>query len=161
MLVKCDICGKMIDKKTAYRTEVPVNKRDGTIGSKKIKVCSESEWEQKLATDEIKFIVQEYVGKIEYQSVLTKEFKIWESWSTPVNILRCIKANQDKFNIMHHKTFQNEYFALRYFGAILKDNINNISVDVIVSMPEANETFVAYENKHNNKKKRKCLADYE
>lgn len=161
MLVKCDLCGKMIDKKTAYRTEASVNKRDGTIGSKKVKCCSESEWLHKLKTDECKEeiwkFIREFFGDTQ-NTALNKEFSLW---GDPIKVIRFINENRNRFDIMNTKHFDTEYGKIRYFSAIIKNNINDMPDEVVVSVPEPAETFEMYENKHKEKKKRRCLEDYE
>lgn len=164
MLVKCDLCGKMIEKSTAYRTETTVNKRDGTIGSKKIKACSESEWLHKLKLDadkkEMWELVQKYLGETN-NTVLFKEEKLWGS---PDKVVRFIKENETLFNIMDNKIFNTECHKIRYFSAIIKNNINDMPDEVVPEVSnETNDTIEleVYENKHKNIRKRRCLTDYE
>lgn len=160
MLVKCSVCGKKIDKATAYIANVKVNKRDGSVTYKKANVCSEAEWNQKLKADsdrkEMITLVNEYLGDTK-NTVLFKEISLW---GEPNKIVRFIKENRNKFDIMYQKVFETEYQKIRYFSAIIKNNINDMP-DEIKEEPIKIVELEWYENKHKNKKRRKCLADYE
>lgn len=158
MKVKCKICGKSIDREIAYNV---------VIKDKNNYYCSEQEYnnvqnnkrqEQELKDNTYKFI-EEIIGRTT-NTILYKEVGIWLTVSNYKTILAYLKENKTNIeNILSSKSFNTEYAKIRYFSAIVKNNIGDFKpkkAEII-----KNVEVEIYETKFKQKTRRKCLSDYE
>lgn len=163
MKCKCQICKKVLDTKTAYAVEYAVNKKNGTTEFKNKYYCNEEEYSAKLVADakaesdkaEMWSLVTEYIGKTSNTILFAESHK----WGNPGKVVRLIKDNRDKFDFMNRKTFDSETAKIRYFSAIIKNNINDLP-DIVEETPKVMETYeVHYVNKHKSKLRKGLLDD--
>lgn len=158
MQVKCKICGKLIDREIAYNV---------VIKDKNNYYCSEQEYndvqnnkkqEQELKDNTYKFI-EEIIGRTT-NTILYKEVGIWLTVSDYKTILAYLKENKTTIeNILSSKSFNTEYAKIRYFSAIVKNNISNFKAPTQEIVKHIDNEI--YETKFKQKTRRKCLADYE
>ena len=160
MKVKCKVCGKLNEKDTAYKV---------SIGKVNTYYCSEKEYldmqkEKQLKKelkDNVYKVIEEIIGKT-VNTALNKEVNIWLEVSDYKTILEYLKENK-AFIVkqMDYKNFDTstEYAKIRYFSAIVKNNIGDFKpkkAEII-----KNVEVEIYETKSKQSAKRKCLADYE
>ena len=161
MVVKCSICGERLDKKTAYKVMHEVKHKDGTTSMKSKYFCSEKEYIDKLRAESEKAEMWELIRDIIGETHNTALFKEAILWGEPGKVVGFIKANRDRFNIMNTIPFKTEYGKIRYFSAIIKNNINDFTeVDIKEEPKAAVKAPEMYENKHKSKR-RKGLMEYE
>lgn len=161
MLVKCRHCGNKIDRKEAFKV---------VVGGKNTYYCNEDEYllskKMKDDKDGTYNIINQIFGYEIKNSALYKEINtIRENFSYEI-ILMYLKQEFDYLHgIMCEKEFQSEFGKIRYFSAILKNNLPNFMRnqelkwqreitprEVQVDMPEMT---------YNRKKKRKPLIEIE
>ena len=161
MLVKCRHCGNKIDRKEAFKV---------VVGGKNAYYCNEDEYllSKKLKGDKdgTYNIINQIFGYEVKNSALYKEINTIRIDFSYESILMYLKQEFDYLHsIMCEKDFQSEYGKIRYFSAIVKNNLPNFMrdqemkwqrevapVEVQVDMPEM--TYV-------RKKKRKPLIEIE
>ena len=154
MLVKCCICGNKIDRKDAYRlTKNNVNHY----------YCSSKEYDE---FEEYKETKAKVLSNIELifgykitNSALYKELSEFTKQYSYRDILYYLNDNQYYLKkVMTEKTFTSEYASIRYFMAILRNNIpkyahvSPVSKEVSVEIPNM---------KFARKNKRIPLVQYE
>lgn len=162
MKCKCQVCKKVLNTKTAYSVKCEVNKKDGTIGYKNKYYCNEEEYITKLKADaeaesdknEMWNLVREYIGETSNTILFAESHK----WGEPGKVVRLIKNNRDKFDFMNRKTFDNETAKIRYFSAIIKNNINDLP-DIVEEPIIVQSDEVHYINKHKSKLRKGLLDD--
>ena len=137
--VKCRACGKKIDIDAAFQ------------GSPRMYYCSEQEYKI-----ELKFwnTVYEFIGNTK-NTLLFKEAALWGSHS---KVLSFMQDNKAQIEQSMARSFDSEYKKIRYFSAIIKNNI----ADYVPSQPEIEHQVSdeIYDCKYKPKKRRKCLRDY-
>ena len=158
MQVKCKICGKSIDREIAYNV---------VVKDKNSYYCSEQEYndvqnnkrqEQELKDNTYKFI-EEIIGRTT-NTILYKEVGIWLTVSNYKTILAYLKENKIIIeNILSSKSFNTEYAKIRYFSAIVKNNISDFKLPTPEIIKHIDTEI--YETKFKQKARRKCLSDYE
>lgn len=156
--VKCKCCGKQIDRNIAYKV---------TKGRVNSYYCSETEYNddvlqkslaQKDKSDTYE-LIEDIIGKTT-NTILFKEVQIWLSVTNYKNIASYLLDNkQYLINTMQNKSFNNEYGMIRYFSAIVKNNISSYKPSKSEPMKQADVEI--YETKFKLKPRRKCLTDYE
>ncbi len=154
--VKCRICGKLIDRNIAYKVY------KGKINTY---YCSEKEYTDYLAEQSIQqqkkkdtyTLIEEFIGKTT-NTILFKEVGIWLTVADYDTICGYLKDNKAQIQYALNKNFISEYAKIRYFSAIVKNNIG----DYIPPVPEPVRKVETelYESKYKPKARRKCLNDY-
>lgn len=130
MLVTCCICKKKIEKDTAYKIRVigPISGKE-TIKN----CCSEQEWQEeeerkkkaKEDKDKVYYLICDMFG---YEIQHTKFFDEWACWNKLKSnemIYKYIRENETYLQQVCDKPFENEYQKIRYFSAILKNNLRD------------------------------------
>lgn len=137
--VKCRVCGKKIDKDTAFQ------------GSPRMYYCSEQEFRTENAFWEM---VREFLGSTNH-TALFKEVALWGDHG---KVLSYMQENRAKIEHDMAKSFNSEYGKIRYFSAIIKNNI----ADYVPSQPEIERQVSdeIYDCKYKPKERRKCLSSY-
>lgn len=160
MLVKCRYCGNKVDRKEAYKV---------VVGGQNAYYCNEKEYllknKNKFAKDKVYRLINEIFG-YEVKSIIYKEINEIRKTFSYEDISSYLESSFDYLHgIMCEKDFQSEYGKVRYFSAILKNNLpmfiydNEMKVlkeaaqhEVNVDMPEMI---------YHRKKKRKPLIEIE
>lgn len=154
--VKCRICGKSIDKNTAYKI---------LKGKVNTYYCSEKEYtdylvkqsEQQQKKKDTYALIEEFIGKTT-NTILFKEVGIWLTVADYDTICGFLKDNKERIQRTLNKDFVSEYAKIRYFSAIVKNGIGDYKPPVSEPVHKA-ETEI-YESKYKSKTRRKCLNDY-
>lgn len=158
MKVKCRICGELIEKSSAFNR---------ITNGKNFYCHSEQEYTEnenkKIQEKQLKARLYDNINSIigvTVSTVLYKEVGIWLSVATMEKICSYLDENKQYLVlVMSQKTFSSEYAKIRYFSAIVKNNI----ADYIPPTPEPIKKVEVevYDIKYTPHKRRKCLADYE
>lgn len=139
MNVKCQCCGNIIDRNVAFKVVVgKVNKY----------YCNENEYQmiqkvRELKDDTYEKIFECFNRKVT-NSALFKEISELENIYGYKKILGYVNDNMEYLSsILIEKIFASEYAQIRYFVAILKNNLADYSLEdyiykknIIVDIPE-------------------------
>lgn len=137
--VKCRACGKTIGRESAY------------MATKRRYYCNQQEYN---AYNKVFEIISEYINI--NNTALYKEVLLW---GTDYAKICCfLQDNKDRLTYAMSKGFNSEYAKIRYFSAIIKNNINDYQPPKPDIIKQCTDEF--YENKYKPKTRRKCLADY-
>ena len=167
MLVTCKICKDKIDRDTAYKV-VTI----GPISGKRTNsyYCSEAEYlaeearknKAKEDKDKVYYLICDMFG---YEIQNTKFFDEWACWNKLKSneiIYKYLRENEVFLQQMCDKPFDNEYHRIRYFSAILKNNLRDYKPkEEIVERPKIVVEEVIYEAPTQSLNKRRSLADLE
>lgn len=156
MKVKCRICGQYIDKDKAYRVEKY---------NKNMYYCSEEEYleykrkqsEQSKQKADMYRMIEQFIGKTT-NTALFKEVNIWLSAVDHSTVCRYFKENETRIKAAMNKEFSSEYAKIRYFSAIVKNNIGSYK-DTEKEVVRNADTEI-YDVKYTKRNKRRCLDDY-
>lgn len=123
MEVICKACGKKVDRKIAFKIRA---------SGKNIYYCSESEYKAvikaKQNIEDIYSVICNIFGNQVLHSALKKEWKLWREITTDTVILAYLKEKENELqNVMQSKYFSGEYASIRYFSAILKNNLKDFA----------------------------------
>lgn len=153
---KCRCCGKELKKDEAFKV---------VVGKKNTYYCNEAEYlpilQKRQDKDDIYLLINEIFGYKVMNSALFKEISLLHEVYEYSHILAYIKENIEDIKIYMDKDFTSEYAKIRYFAAILKNNLRDFApkepegpkeVEVEVDMPIIN---------YKRKKKRRSLSDIE
>ena len=160
MQVKCQICGKSIDRNLAFKITAKngVNKY----------YCSEKEYNENIKnkaekkTERSKFLntVYDFIGYTN-NAALFQEEKLWVQSADYKMLTAFLVKNGNKIRISMSKNFSSEYAKIRYFSAIIKNGINDFK-----NQYKEEKTIIkqadteVYDIKYKAPPKRKCLNDY-
>lgn len=170
MLVKCQICGKLIDRDVAYKIE--------TNNTNKY-FCSKQEYnEEKARKDKIKEIIGTIAECYQYctgygeppYTIIRKELKENFKAIDIETIFQFVKENREKLKrtidkkIARDGPFEQIYFAFRYISGIIKREIlekNWKGSQVAPIVPKTGIYFDLYEKPKNIEQKRISLNELE
>ncbi len=154
MLVKCKICGNKIEKKEAYKV---------VQDNKNFYYCNETEYQSyKEEQNKLTLIYETIYIIFNYKctnSALYKEINDLIQIYQKDKVLSYLIDNKEFLSSKLEKSFTSEYAKIRYFAAILKNNIASYST----KLPEV-KIEVKYDipnNKYKNQKRKKPLFEYE
>lgn len=155
MLVKCRLCSTKIERNQAFKV---------VVGGKNAYYCNEAEYQQVLHDREVKDSTYECVNRIfgykVLNSALFKEMNIiLESYSYDY-ILAYLKDNEEYITNVLKKDFNSEYAKIRYFSAILKNNLQDYHMP-IKEEPRVIEYDEPIVHKFHRSKQRRGLAELE
>lgn len=170
MLVTCCICGKKIEKDTAYKAEVIVNKKTGEKELKYKNCCSEQEWQAeedrkkkyKEDKDRVYYLICDMWG---YEIQNTKFFDEWRYWNKLKSneiIYKYLRENETYLQQVCDRSYKDEHHRIMYFSAILKNNLRDFKPKPKVQEPPkvvVEETI--YETPNQSLNKRRSLDDLE
>lgn len=124
MLVKCRLCGTKVDKKEAFKV---------VVGGKNTYYCNESEYQKVLHEREVKDNTYECINQIfgykVLNSALFKEINLLLEVYSYEHILAYLIENKEYLTRVLKKDFTSEYAKIRYFAAILKNNIADFKME--------------------------------
>ena len=157
--VKCQICGTMLDKAIAFK--VPSGKVNKYY-------CTEQEYMHKLRKDALEKAIKDDVyekindlfGRIITNTAIFSSISSLASVYSYKKIRSYLYDNTDFLEKAMNKSFQSEYAKIRYFCAILCNNL----ADYIPTEEEIYITDNEYELvevKYKPKKKRRAMCDLE
>ena len=172
MLVTCCICKKKIEKDTAYKIEVIVNKRTGEKELKYKNCCSEAEWQAeedrkkkyKEDKDRVYYLICDMFG---YEIQNTKFFDEWVKWNKLQSnemIYKYIRENEDYLQEVCDRPFDNEHSKIMYFSAIFKNSLRDFKPKVEVKQvenPMVAVEEIIYDAPVHTLNKRRSLDDLE
>lgn len=159
MEVICRGCGKKVDRDSAYKV---------TKGKTNFYFCSENEYKQIFAEkekaqetrNELQSLIDDIFGYPVTNTALYKEQSEWAKVKPLETVIAYLNDNKQYISTtLENKSFNNEYGKIRYFSAIVKNNIQSY----VPSRPEIikRADVEIYDTKYKPGRKRKCLADYE
>lgn len=157
---KCRICGKELTTDMAYKvTSGKVNKY----------FCSKEEYETELEVkekekkirDDAYYTIYEIFQYQVTNSVLFKELDIIAQIYGFEKIYHYLLDNEAYLTSVMKKEFVHEYAKIRYFAAILKNNLVDYKYEPPKIEPPKEVTVDISDIKYNRSKKRKALIDFE
>lgn len=153
---KCKYCGKSIDTNSAYKI---------VVGKTNKYYCNEEEYniihKAQQIKDDTYNLIYEIFGRKITNTILYKEINELSSVYLFEKIETYLSRNKEYLsNLIQNKTFQSEYAQIRYFSAILKNNLTDfkyekkekINKNIEIDMPSY---------KFKRKTSKKSLAEYE
>lgn len=170
MRVKCKICGKLIEKTDAYCVEKSYGRfyycSAEEIEEKKKqnkKNASERAKETIHKIDPVYEAVAEILGYRTQNSIFFNEMKLWRGICNDDTILAYLAENKSFLSNAMQKDFNNEYGKIRYFSAILKNNLGNykISYKPVQAPVKVEVDNTMYEPTVSKKRKRRSLSELE
>lgn len=154
MLVKCRLCSTKVDRKDAFKV---------VVGGKNTYYCNESEYQQVLHERELKDNTYECINEIfgykVLNSALFKEINILLEVYSYEHILAYLNENKNYIEKVLDKDFVSEYAKIRYFAAILKNNIADFKIKEPEKSKEMNVDIPIMNYKRRNK--RRSLSEIE
>lgn len=149
------MCGEKVDRSLAYKV---------VIDGKNHYYCTEKEYRDLLAQKEVKDSTYNLINKIFERKVtnttLFKEINALLDVYSYEEILSYLQDNEDYLYRVMSKDFQSEYAKIRYFSAILKNNMADFKQKEEVKIVRYVKVDIA-ESKFKRKNKRKPLVEYE
>ena len=102
-------------------------------GKQNFYFCNKSEYEKtqsiknkdKLEKEELQMIIDKIFGEAVVNTCLYKEILEWKKIKEMPIIISYLQENQSSISNSLSKNFQSEYAKIRYFSAIVKNNIKN------------------------------------
>ena len=159
MEVVCRGCGKKIDRDLAYKI---------VKGKTNLYFCSEDEYKRILTEKEkaqetrnsLQLVIDEIFGYPVTNTALYKEQSEWTKVKPLEIIIDYLKENKQYISTtLENKQFTSEYGKIRYFSAIVKNNIQSYTPPRPEVIKQTNTEI--YEVKYKPGHRRKCLSDYE
>lgn len=159
MEVICRGCGKKVDRSQAYKI---------TQGKVNLYYCSEDEYKKILAEKEkaqeiknnLQSIIDEIFGYPVVNTALYKEQSEWAKVKPLETIVAYLSDNKHYISTtLENKSFNSEYGKIRYFSAIVKNNVQSYTQPSPEIIKHAD--IEIYDAKYKPGRKRKCLTDYE
>lgn len=155
MLVKCKICGNKIDRKCAFK--VIVNEKNNYY-------CTEEEYNEWKSNKDIKDSIYEVIfnifGHKTINTILYKEINEIGNLYGYKNILNYINDNKNYLYSVMQKEFKSEYAKIRYFSAILKNNISDYTKKLPPEVIKKVEADIPKDN-FKPRKRKKCISEFE
>lgn len=153
MLVKCKGCGKKNERDISFKV---------VVKGKNHYYCNEGEYNkiqiEKESRVKILGLIQEIIGRTT-NTVLFKELKVIADIHGYYRILNYIEHNKAVLIKNTNKHFNSEYSKIRYFCAILKNNISDYKIEKeIIENDKGITEFISV--KYKSRKKKKSLNDY-
>lgn len=171
MLVTCCICGKKIEKDTAYKAKF-IGPRSGKTTIKNC--CSEQEWQaeedrKKKAKEDKDKVYNLICDMWGYEIQNTKFFDEWSRWNKLQSneiIYKYLRENETHLQQICDQPYQNESHRIMYFSKILKNTLKDfIPQPKTVTRPHVEQrTEVVAEEHYETKyraKTRQALEDLE
>lgn len=159
MNVKCRICGKSVDRDFAFKT---------IKSEKNYYCCSEAEYLESVKETEcknnIKLLTKEVFGRIVLHSSLNKELNQIYSVYPPSDVERYLVNNKDYLSkIMGNKSFSSEFNKIRYYCAIISNQMQDFLEKNPQEKPSEDKTELLsdnYTSKYKPKtRKKKSLSE--
>ena len=163
MRAKCKICGSVLDTNAAYK--VVTNGKNAYYCS--CEEFNENAERKKREADEyyaVENAITEIFGYKVENSIIHKEWKRWNNISSNYKIAEYLNNNKSFLCNIMNKDFSSECARIRYFSAILCNNLKDfntktISKETVKPKVKTDETFYGMSSTSNNK--RRSLEDSE
>lgn len=153
MLVKCKCHGIKIDRSTAYKV---------VINGKNNYYCSEQDYKRCNAKQEIEDKTYTKIFDIfEYQpekKTLKKEISSLANTYSYSKLFSYLSQNEEYLNKVMHKEFDNEFGKIRYFSAILKNQLPSFKE---IQQIDKTINYELSEMKYNPRPRKKSLKEFE
>ena len=148
MRAKCRICGRQLDTNTAYKV---VDKN----GKNKY-YCSQDEFEAEEARkkkvkedkDKVYRLICDIMGEKEIiNSILWKEWTIWNKVADNEKIGKYLEENKDYLSSVIGRLNSSEFARIRYLSTIIKDKIKEFvpRVEEKPAVVEVDDNFELFE----------------
>lgn len=157
MLVKCKCCGEKIDRDMAYKVSKGKTNEYYCTQSEYIRMITEKAQVKQMKYDILDMINEIFGREITNTALRGELTEIKKSHSLIKMYNYLLENKSDISRIISAKHFETDYSAIRYFSAILKNNLGNYELPKEPIVPKEIEF---YEIKQKTRKKRKCLSDY-
>lgn len=155
-MVKCRKCGAKVDIKEAFKV---------VVGKANTYYCNEAEYNSILAAREVKDNTFECINRIFGYTVtntaLFKEVNALVKVYDYELILSYLEENFDFLYEVAHRDFEREYNKIRYFSAILNNNLADYRAEKIQPEPVKKEEAEVIESHYKRKTKRRGLDEIE
>lgn len=155
-MVKCRKCGAKVDIKEAFKV---------VVGKANIYYCNEEEYNSILAARKVKDDTFECInrifGYIVTNTALFKEINALVKVYDYELILSYLEENFDFLYEVVHRDFEREYNKIRYFSAILNNNLADYRAEQIQPEPVKQEEVEVIENHYKRKTRRRGLDEIE
>lgn len=185
---KCRFCQKNIETKDAHKVingkqvlyfcneehyqeflnkkeqEATVKKKEREAKRKASEIAKESAKQKRKADkDKVYYLICDIVGRKEIiNTVLWKEWKIWNKVATNEVIGQYLEENKDYLIKVISRIENDEFKRIRYLSAILKNKLGNYKPKVKEEeKPKQQIDITFYEPEQINNNKRRSLADLE
>lgn len=148
MLVKCRLCGTKVDRNKAFKV---------VVGYKNAYYCNEAEYQKVLHEREVKGNTYECINQIfgykVLNSALFKEINLLLEVYSYEHILAYLTENKEYITKVLEKDFVSEYAKIRYFTAILKNNIADFKIKEPEKPKKVNVDMPIINYKRRNKRR--------
>ena len=155
-MVKCRKCGAKVDIKEAFKV---------VVGKANTYYCNEEEYNSILAARKVKDDTFECInrifGYIVTNTALFKEINALVKVYDYELILSYLEENFDFLYEVVHRDFEREYNKIRYFSAILNNNLADYRTEQIQPEPVKQEEVEVIENHYKRKTRRRGLDEIE
>lgn len=155
-MVKCRKCGAKVDIKEAFKV---------VVGKTNTYYCNEEEYNSILAARKVKDDTFECInrifGYIVTNTALFKEINALVKVYDYELILSYLEENFDFLYEVVHRDFEREYNKIRYFSAILNNNLADYRAEQIQPEPVKQEEVEVIENHYKRKTRRRGLDEIE
>lgn len=156
MLVKCRLCGTKVDRNEAFKV---------VVGGKNTYYCNEAEYQNVLHDKEVKDNTYECINQIfgykVLNSALFKEINLLLDVYSYKHILEYLTENKDYIAKVLEKDFVSEYAKIRYFAAILKNNIADFKIKEPEKPKEVDVDVDMLIMNYKRRNKRRSLSEIE
>ena len=164
MKVKCQICGNKIEKETAYCI---------THNGKNKYYCNKEEYEnnkrEKDLRNSINSAMTQTLGPVLKKASwveLSNTISSLEQLYTLEQINEYLWSESESIShILLQKTFTSEWSKVRYYTAVIKNNIGDYyildTIDVKPQIKIQENFYMPPENKYKPKKRRRSMVDFE
>lgn len=154
MLVKCKICGNKTERAEAFKVVGDDNKNKYYCNEKEYNTWLKSKEERDGTYCLIDAILERKVTN----TALFKEINELAEIYTYGSILAYLKENEAYLHNVMQKEFNSEYSEIRYFTAILKNNLTDFKQKEVVERRIDIDIPI---HKFTRKNKRRALVEYE
>ena len=158
--VKCQACGEMIDRSMAYKV---------VVGKTNRYYCTQQEYIRKKTKDNLARMIKDdtydkiynFIGGKTTNTLLFSTISSIASVYSYEKIRSYLNDNKEMLERVMNKNFQSEYAKIKYFCAILSNNIGDyIPKEEDVDYITDNE-YELVEIKYKPKQKKRSMSDLE
>ena len=154
MLVKCKSCGEKVDRDKAYKI---------VVNGKNNYYCSEDEYsklkENQLIKNNTYSVIYEIFGRRVTNTILFKEIGELDKIYTYKTILSYLNDNKTYLESVMSKDFSSEYAKIRYFTAILKNNLSDYKEEK--KIPDKQISIDIPKDNYKPRNRKKSLVEFE
>ena len=157
---KCRICGTDLDTKTAYKVTDKNGKNKYFCSASEFEAEEERKKKAQEDKDKVYRLICEIMGEKEIiNSILWKEWAIWNKVADNEKIGKYLEENRDYLSSVIGRLTSSEFARIRYLSTIIKDRIKEF-VPRVEEKPKISVIEEHYETKY-KPKTRQALEDFE